>query len=157
MNYPKLTYYAFSNHKKKKWASFKKPLSSINKTEDYIKVSSFYSKDLFIRQKEKIFFLIEENKLNLITALVETKFCRTHSEALFFIKNGQIFVNGKRVTNKLFNLCPGDTVSIDTKTQKNNWLKSFFFTKFNKTTTSYKFNIRYEISFSGAFFIVCFL
>lgn len=152
----KLTYYAVSNHKKKKWSSFKKPILNLNKTEDYIKISNFYSKDLFVKQKTKIFYIKQKNTLNLITALVETRFCRTHSEALFFIRNNKICVNNIKVTNKLFKLNPGDIVSIETKNQKINWINSYFFTKFKNTTTNYSFNIKYEISFSGAFFIICF-
>ena len=157
LNNSKLTYYAFSNHKKKKWQVFKKPFNFKNNTEDYIKISTFYKKDLLLKKKEEVCNISKTSNLNLAISLVNTKFCRTYAEAFFLIKNGKVSVNRKKTTNQLYQLIPGDLVSLNKINLQPTWMESFFFTKFKKVTTNYKFKPNYEISFSGQFFIVCFL
>ena len=152
----KLSYYAYTKYNKKKWGNFKKPLNNIYKNEDYIKISSFYKKDLFIKQKQKIFDLGIKKNLNIATALVETRFCKSYQEAFFFIKIGSVIVNNKVATNQRLILYPGDTIILKNKKQKLNWITSCFFTKFKKVTTNYSFPLKYEISFAGNFFIICF-
>jgi len=156
LNDSKLTHYAFSSYKKKRWEDFKKPLKYTQNNDDNIKISNFYKKDLLIKQKKKLLQITLKSHLNLVTALVEVKFCKTFQESFFFIANGSIKVNNNITTNPLIYLYPGDIVSLHLTIQKKNWFNSFFFTTYKTTTTAYKFNMKYEVSFSGTFFVICF-
>lgn len=153
----KLTYYISTKYYKKKWNIFIKPVDSSQKTSDFIKISNFYKKNLIFKHKTKLIKITTNSDLFLATALVETKFCKSYQEAYFIINKGFIFVNKKKTTNKIFKLHPGDIVIIKPFFGKQNWFTSYFFTKFKQTTTNFKFDSKYEISFSNFFFIVCFL
>ena len=102
LNNPRFAFKVFAQFKKKKWQAFKKPLSFNKKTEDYIKISNFFTKDLFKKQKQKIINLNFKKQLILVNSLVETKFSKSHKEACFFIKRGLVFVNNKKILNPFF-------------------------------------------------------
>ena len=160
-------FYSIKN-KKSRYSFFKKPLLSnlINDKEPIpvfkqkskpINASLIPKQDLFKKQKAKqTFNSINIKNKELLSALVQTKFAKTFKEASFLIKNKRVFINGNILLNKSQFLKEGDVVFIS-NLKKRDFIKSFFFTKTKETTTIFKYSFRYEISFAGSHFVVCYL
>jgi len=148
--------YNSSKIKKNRWSSFQKTFYSNNFLNN-IKVSSFYSKDLYKEQKDAIMNLSKKSTTTVVKALIDTRFSRSPKESFFLIKKGLISVNNKQVNNPSFVLKPGDIVTLRKDSIQQIWVSCFFFTKFKSVTTIFSIPSRYEISFAGSFFVVCFL
>ena len=97
LNNSKLTYYAFSNHKKKKWQVFKKPFNFKNNTEDYIKISTFYKKDLLLKKKEEVCNISKTSNLNLAISLVNKNFVELMQKLFFLLKTVKLALTVKKL------------------------------------------------------------
>jgi ribosomal protein S4 len=110
-----------------------KVYSNIKKKKQFQLTKIFYKN---IKREVKLNFL--KNEFTLANLIVRSKFVFTNTEAIFFVKNGFVFVNGFCIVNPKHVISVGDVVNII-------FLKNYFF--FFKTNFSQKLRLTYALGY----------
>lgn len=144
---PKFLNYVLKS-RKMKWVVFlKKAKVSLNRQRPY-RVPNNYRRDL-LKKRSNI-----ENQFHiskrLAFCIVATGLVISRGLAISMIKQGCVFVNGRKVLFYNISLVPGDLVQVKCKE------KSKFFLVSNNAKIQKKLTNGFEVSFSTKSFVVCF-